>query len=752
MLVVVKTRIQLCLLALLLTSSLQARPYGGDDATGGSDSTQKDAGGPKAAAPFLHGGQGWHEMPNTKLQTSNGVNTDPAICPPNNFGNSGYGFSDSCRWVWEAWNGGTIDDDQERLLIWGGGHSDYSGNELYALRYGKTIPDLVRLTNPTVPISVKGRGFIPDNCANEGFGADCRPNSRHTYGGIAYLPDGSHKMYVHGGSVAPTGYRVKDLWSLDASSCINPVKGAIQVDPCNWTRLDTCGTGQHDATCRQNPYPDTGSDQMYWAWDRQTLSYYAYTPNGCAFWNYNPKSNTWKPLDSGVCTGVADTAAEIDPVNRYFVFVGHGHLYAYSLSSPHKLADHKNGTGCAAPANTYYGGVAFDPVDNLLIVFPETLGNFVYTINTATWTCNSETYSGGPAPNPHITDPNNYHGIMGRVRYSAKEDAFIMHPYPTMNAWFLRRRGEPSSATSDFLKRCNAAGVIVCQGFDTAAIATCHKHSYNASGFYAGTDDDVTCPKLDSSTYRSGFSSALYTIPSQAGSDPTGSWRQFFQGDLDGTANTSHTFGPPGQPGTDGNHFYIQYSQKGDHAFFTNKWPYTGGGLSYWKQQIIARGDGSCGGEELTTVNAYNGGFPQMYSNCGSELLQVPLAGGDALLQQGDYNCHYQNPPHRACFYYRESEWMTFYYDVELNSFGGANSVVKAYVSVNGQSYKQWINIPNFVQYQDGAEPGYNMIYLFPYMTGRDKTKSAGPVAHTWYDELIVSTRPIAAPAVPPAN
>jgi hypothetical protein len=31
-------------------------------------------------------------------------------------------------------------------------------------------------------------------------------------------------------------------------------------------------------------------------------------------------------------------------------------------------------------------------------------------------------------------------------------------------------------------------------------------------------------------------------------------------------------------------------------------------------------------------------------------------------------------------------------------------------------------------------------------MTSRDGTISAGPTAYTWYDELIVSSQPIAAP------
>src|SRR5207245_821296 len=106
----------------------------------------------QTSPPFLTGAQGWHQFPNTNLQVSAGVNPTPAICPPNNFNGSGYNFSDGCWNVYTNWSGAALDDANERLLITGGGHGGYSGNELYALRYGKVIPDYVRLTNPTTPV------------------------------------------------------------------------------------------------------------------------------------------------------------------------------------------------------------------------------------------------------------------------------------------------------------------------------------------------------------------------------------------------------------------------------------------------------------------------------------------------------------------------------------------------------------------------------------------------------------------------
>ena len=63
-----------------------------------------------------------------------------------------------------------------------------------------------------------------------------------------------------------------------------------------------------------------------------------------------------------------------------------------------------------------------------------------------------------------------------------------------------------------------------------------------------------------------------------------------------------------------------------------------------------------------------------------------------------------------------------------------------------GGPYKQWVNIRNHTLFEDASGNDYDMVTLLPYMTSRDASVSAGPTAYTWYDELIVSSQPIAAP------
>ena len=65
----------------------------------------------------------WYEIPNSSLKES-GVIPNPS--PP---GNSG------AQAVIGAWSSGAYDSKRKQLVIWGGGHEDYAGNEIYAFDF-----------------------------------------------------------------------------------------------------------------------------------------------------------------------------------------------------------------------------------------------------------------------------------------------------------------------------------------------------------------------------------------------------------------------------------------------------------------------------------------------------------------------------------------------------------------------------------------------------------------------------------------
>src|SRR5262245_37077194 len=79
---------------------------------------------PDASSQSIPSSPGWYEIPNTALQS---------VCPPDNFGGTNYPFSGMCKYVVWAWNSGVLDTARNRLIVWGGGHADYLGNEVYAV-------------------------------------------------------------------------------------------------------------------------------------------------------------------------------------------------------------------------------------------------------------------------------------------------------------------------------------------------------------------------------------------------------------------------------------------------------------------------------------------------------------------------------------------------------------------------------------------------------------------------------------------
>jgi len=295
------------------------------------------------------------------------------------------------------------------------------------------------------------------------------------------------------------------------------------------------------------------------------------------------------------------------------------------------------------------------------------------------------------------------------------------------------------SPVQDFQNRCAAPAVIVCQGFDDAAVFT--PATWPGSGPYPSSLN--TYPAMDTAVYASGGGSMSFTIPGMEGAN-AGYWRQLFASSLSADPSQARVIGP-------GSVFYVQFRQRFSPEFLTNVWPQTGGGTTYWKQEIFSNDQSTCGNEELSTVNDNNEGYPLMYSQCGQDIFQVPIGNGDYLNQQGDtsttgYNCHYQNPTSTTCFMYPANTWVTFYYKVIIGQWGQPNSTIQAWVAVGGQPYQEWINLPDHTLKQDAGLPGYDMATLLPYMTARDANVSAGPTAYTWYDELIVSTQPIPAP------
>jgi hypothetical protein len=301
-----------------------------------------------------------------------------------------------------------------------------------------------------------------------------------------------------------------------------------------------------------------------------------------------------------------------------------------------------------------------------------------------------------------------------------------------------------STTLQDFQTRCAQAGVIVCQGFDDPTVFTPAK--WPASGLYPDSNG-VIQGSMDTTIAASGAGSLKFTVPSLAAANSSGYWRQLFTSNLAAGPSSAKMFGANST-------FYLQFRQRFSIEYLTNNWQTGSGSQTFWKQEIMSNDNSTCGMIELTTVNWEQKRYPTMYSQCGADGFVVDLGNSDFLEEQGNtattgYNCHYQtaNNTPTSCFIYPADTWVTFYYKVSIGNWGQPNSTIQAWVSVAGGPYTEFVNMQNHVLNEDST-PGadYDMVTLLTYMTGRSASISAGPTAYTWYDELIVSTTPVAPP------
>src|SRR5262249_2777339 len=91
---------------------------------------------PRGLRKGLPSEPGWYELPNTKRRPV--CATEPSI----------QGWT-GCSAVIDAWNSGVFDTKRNRLILWGGGQTNYYGNEIYALNLEKFT--IERLTEPGLP-------------------------------------------------------------------------------------------------------------------------------------------------------------------------------------------------------------------------------------------------------------------------------------------------------------------------------------------------------------------------------------------------------------------------------------------------------------------------------------------------------------------------------------------------------------------------------------------------------------------------
>jgi len=676
-----------------------------------------------------------------------------------------FGNSTDIRFLEES--GGSFDATRNQMIIWGGGHKDYAGNEIYVfnidtLRWARINEPSPRLdTNG----SIESTGYYPDATGN----ADPQqPRSRHGYWYQVYVPDLDRYCSLGASFTFPNSLSLPNVDCFD-------------FDKKRWERKQDAMTFAGLATAIYDP-----ATHKVWVHGR-------HWDNALGFLSeWNPVTDTWtkrSAAPSGVKQG---SAPALDTLRHQLASLGDEELRIFDLKQSGlltpKLVALRGDTEILSMTR---GGFAYDPVNDKYVAWSGDTTKGVqpadiYVIDPATWTSRRTKLGGARAPrSPKQFSTGGTNGVYGRLAYVPSKGVFILiNNQLDEDVFFFRLSSStnlaasttpaapPSSpltsplpaaitsSGSDFLTLCSQSGVLRCVGFDAAS---------DLAGTYgdnSGTLPGDATPEIDFSVRASGNGSLRFTIPSKSSANSSGSYFTNF------SSNLQTQFG-------ENSEFYVQWRQRFSPEFISTV--YGGGGG--WKQAIIGTGDkpgcsssnsatglcySSCTPLETVIQNTYTRGFAQMYNSCKGSASHRPYDAFDERFGNSDFKlqngrpapyCLYSSgqtsppayfPPAGNCIGYFPDEWMTFQIHIKTGPRVNdefTNSFVQLWIGREGQPMDLAENWGPYGLTADDPETNqkFGKIWLLPYNTGKDPSVSY-PVAYTWYDDLIISTRPIGTP------
>jgi len=305
----------------------------------------------------------WYRHPGSAMRS---------VCAP--------GVRGNCRNVVAAWSGAALDPARRRLLVWGGGHADYYGNELYAFELAAGTWQ--RLTEPSHGV-VENQDPLPDG----------QPVSRHTYDGVEVM-DHADRLFAHGGSRAGDGSATNVTWTFDLRTN-------------TWRNEEPSPSGPGGFTAASAYDPGSGVMLV-----RSTR----------ALHDYDPEQNSWrllqrfdrKPLWPRYEVG-GNKVGAVDPLRRLFWSIGDGDFLVWNIAEAAVVSDEwaLPQSLRAAPAP----GLDYDHAADALVAWPNRGAPFILDLGSGRWSRGS----GIGAPESRTSG-----GTFGRWRYVADYNVFVL--------------------------------------------------------------------------------------------------------------------------------------------------------------------------------------------------------------------------------------------------------------------------------------------------------------------------------------
>ena len=292
------------------------------------------------------------------------------------------------------WSGGAYDTTRDRLIIWGGGHLGYAGNEIYAFDVNTLRWE--RVTDPSLhtdPLGVLSKtGEYPDANVNPD---PSQPRSPHSYDYIQYIP--SIDKFCSFGIVA--GF----------PGALSPRTHCFDFNSKQWER-------KNDALAFGGSFSAYDSTTGY-IWAHGTSN-----GNSPFLAEWDPSRDVWTQRSNNY--GPADyyMTAAIDTKRHKLVAVGAGKIYAYDLTALGLIpVVPLTTTGDTTIVNPKSPGFEYDSIIDKFVAWSG--GADVYTLDPDTWKWTRLTPTD---TNTVIPTDATLSGTYGRFRYIPSKNAFVV--------------------------------------------------------------------------------------------------------------------------------------------------------------------------------------------------------------------------------------------------------------------------------------------------------------------------------------
>jgi hypothetical protein len=332
---------------------------------------------------------------------------------------------------------------RDRLIVLGGGHMDYAGNELYV--FDVNTFTWTRLTNPSRDYSGSGAYY-----------SDGQPRSRHTYEVQEYLPDPVDRFCAWGASATyPQSNWFRNVDCFDFTTNTWSLRTNVPtIDYGGITAYDADrGLLWHHSTAR-------GSLSSYnWAQDRWT------TGNQDDFISY-------------------ELTADYDPIRKEFIGIGcGGGRNGVLIWNTNTLgtASNLSTSGHDGVINELNPGVQWDPVLKRIVVWAD--GPNLYSLDRTTNVWQKHT----PAPtNTVVPSPPAERGTFGRFRYMPRFNAYIVANSISTNV-FVYKLTADAGVVQPMVTLSAAPTTVQAQGTSTLTWSSTNADTCTASGGWSGT-------------------------------------------------------------------------------------------------------------------------------------------------------------------------------------------------------------------------------------------------------------------------